>query len=130
MRSTSNSKWQAVDNKLKLFNFSTITMVKTPVPKIGVNPYTIEGKGYYEAKFKNLDERYRRKIIYARHKYKCALCNEVLDNTEAIELHHVIPKSEGGTDSLDNLVPLHRTCHQSLTFAKKKQTLKLINEYK
>jgi 5-methylcytosine-specific restriction endonuclease McrA len=37
---------------------------------------------------------------------------------EAIELHHIIPKKDGGEYSLKNIVALHKTCHVGITNAK------------
>jgi 5-methylcytosine-specific restriction endonuclease McrA len=37
---------------------------------------------------------------------------------EAIELHHIIPKKDGGGYTLKNIVALHKTCHVGITNAK------------
>ena len=39
---------------------------------------------------------------------KCKLCNK---KTEYIELHHIIPKSRGGTNDPNNLIELCSECH-------------------
>ena len=36
---------------------------------------------------------------------------------EAIELHHILPKKEGGGWTLKNIVGLHKTCHTGMTNA-------------
>ena len=36
----------------------------------------------------------------------CKICNAV-----AVDLHHIIFKSQGGTDNVNNLIPLCRSCH-------------------
>ena len=38
----------------------------------------------------------------------CALCGRALG--KRVEWHHVVPKSEGGRDT----VPLHRICHRTI----------------
>ena len=48
-----------------------------------------------------------RKAVYARDGYRCALC----DSTQYIQVHHVIPRSEGGTNSVMNLITLCGNCH-------------------
>jgi 5-methylcytosine-specific restriction endonuclease McrA len=65
-----------------------------------------------------------RKAVYIKHKYKCAACGEILDDNEKVELHHIIPAKDGGKYTLDNIVPLHRTCHESVTYAKKQDWFK------
>lgn len=44
----------------------------------------------------------RRKQIYRRDGYACALC----DNRQYLQIHHVVPRSEGGSDMPENLICL------------------------
>lgn len=37
---------------------------------------------------------------------KCAVCGDKFD-----VVHHIVPRHEGGTDELDNLIPLCNRCH-------------------
>ena len=39
---------------------------------------------------------------------KCKLCNKESDN---LELHHIIPKSRGGTNNKNNLIKICSKCH-------------------
>ena len=48
-----------------------------------------------------------RRFIYAREGYRCALC----DSTKYLQVHHCVPRSRGGTDSVQNLVCLCADCH-------------------
>jgi len=41
--------------------------------------------------------------------YKCCICGSF----EFLEIHHILPKKEGGTDEDDNLVPLCVCCHKN-----------------
>jgi RNA-directed DNA polymerase len=34
---------------------------------------------------------------------------------EALEIDHILPKADGGTDKWKNLVILHKECHQKKT---------------
>jgi RNA-directed DNA polymerase len=101
-----------------LLDPKTVLPIKVAAIKTDVNPYL--DKEYFDNRFKILDVKGSRKAVYIRHKYKCAACGEILGNTEKIELHHIIPRKMGGTDSLDNLVPLHKTCHEGVTYARTK----------
>lgn len=49
----------------------------------------------------------QRKAIYRRDGYRCALC----DSTQTIQIHHHIPRGEGGSNSPHNLVCLCSACH-------------------
>lgn len=48
-----------------------------------------------------------RKAIYRRDGYRCALC----DSTRYLQIHHAVPRGEGGTNSRQNLVCLCSDCH-------------------
>lgn len=38
--------------------------------------------------------------------FRCCICHKAF-----VEVHHIIPQSEGGDDTLDNAAPLCSTCH-------------------
>ena len=48
-----------------------------------------------------------RKAVYARDGYLCALCGSV----QYLQVHHVIPRSQGGSDFPENLITLCSKCH-------------------
>ena len=49
----------------------------------------------------------RRKAVYRRDGYRCALC----DCTQYLQIHHAIPRGEGGSDFAENLIVLCSKCH-------------------
>jgi RNA-directed DNA polymerase len=42
---------------------------------------------------------------------KCRWCELYFTESDLIEIDHITPRSEGGTDALSNLFALHRHCH-------------------
>ena len=48
-----------------------------------------------------------RKAVYRRDGYRCALC----DSTRFLQIHHVVPRGQGGTNSPHNLICLCSDCH-------------------
>ena len=54
----------------------------------------------------NIDNK-KRKTVYIRDGYRCALC----DSTQYIQIHHVIPRGEGGTNNVQNLIKLCPYCN-------------------
>ncbi len=46
--------------------------------------------------------------------WKCTVCGDALFNGEEIETHHIVPVKDGGDDSTDNLVHLHKVCHKQI----------------
>ena len=53
--------------------------------------------------------RYNKDRIVSMHGDTCVICGT--KNRSILEIHHVIPKSEGGTNEIGNLIPLCHTCH-------------------
>ena len=53
--------------------------------------------------------------LLAREKGKCQLCGKGYGgNGNGWQIHHIIPRSKGGTDRPDNLALLHRKCHEKI----------------
>lgn len=48
-----------------------------------------------------------RKEVYRRDGFRCALC----DDTRGLQVHHVVRRSQGGTNSPQNLITLCWKCH-------------------
>ncbi len=47
-----------------------------------------------------------------RQNHVCPVCRETLYNGEQLHKHHIVPRSQGGTDTYTNLAMLHLPCHQ------------------
>jgi len=119
IQSNDTHKWLIGNNKTQvLLNPVSVLPVKTAAMKTGINPYT--NKEYYTKRFKILDVDKFRKAVYNKHNHTCAACGEILRNSEATELHHIIPRKDRGKYTLKNIVPLHRPCHLSVTYARSK----------
>lgn len=48
-----------------------------------------------------------KKLAYLRDDYKCRLCGKPM-----YEVHHIIPRKDGGTHNLKNLICLCERCHK------------------
>lgn len=49
--------------------------------------------------------------IAKRQNYLCPVCNQSIFNGEETQIHHLIPRNQGGSDQINNLVHLHIYCH-------------------
>ena len=56
----------------------------------------------------------KHKKLAKMQKGQCVICGDSLFDAEELNVHHMIPKTEGGTDRMDNLALLHTTCHRQL----------------
>jgi RNA-directed DNA polymerase len=52
--------------------------------------------------------------LSARQQHTCPVCGDSLFNSEELHVHHLIPRSHGGTDRYTNLVLTHLYCHQQV----------------
>lgn len=62
----------------------------------------------------------------------CELCGESapfsVDEKPFLESHHIIPLSEGGKDSIDNVAALCPNCHRKVHYLKNTEDIKAIRE--
>ena len=82
-------------------------------------PYDIAWEPYFEdktiRKVKNdLALCGRIKKLWQAQKGKCMICQEDFSKKTGWHMHHVIPKLQGGKDTLSNLQLLHPNCHRQL----------------
>jgi 5-methylcytosine-specific restriction endonuclease McrA len=52
-----------------------------------------------------------RRAVLDRDRHRCRRCGSPATRFDALHVHHVVPRSEGGTDALSNLVTLCALCH-------------------
>jgi hypothetical protein len=72
--------------------------------------------------------RYRRKVaspkqwqaIIAAKQGPCRVCVNIGSNGHdwgVVEFHHIVSRGHGGDDVAENIIPLHRICHEGLHMA-------------
>jgi RNA-directed DNA polymerase len=54
-------------------------------------------------------------LLLKKYKGRCPECGLMFVGDDLIEVDHLIPRMDGGTDKFDNLQPLHRHCHDVKT---------------
>lgn len=73
-----------------------------------INP-DIEGKEYQEGQTKGYyDVRY---FVFARDNYTCQVCGK--SKGKILQTHHIVYRSNGGTNRADNLITVCNDCHTS-----------------
>ena len=98
------------------------TKRKMSLAKKGEKCYLyIDGRSYNKSPLRYGDDWNEvRKIIYRRDYYTCQKCGI---KRIPLDVHHKIPFLDGGSNELDNLISLCRSCHM-------KEELKYINSFK
>lgn len=84
--------------------------------KAKANPFDPEYEPYFEVRrqYKKQDFTQGRLIhlkIFERQKGICPICLNPIEEQSGWNMHHIIPKINGGEYTLNNLVMLHPTCH-------------------
>lgn len=122
LKRNENSRWDwGVNSQQVIFNLAKVTKWTPAKLKLypHQNPYTLEGSKYLEnRKISVYDTKYKVAIL-KKYNYICEVCGQSLLNNEAYEFHHLKPRIKGGTWKIENIQPLHRICHQKVTFQKK-----------
>jgi hypothetical protein len=88
------------------------------------NP-NINGVEYQQGKTLGYDN--VRAYVFARDNYTCQICKK---DKGILETHHIIFRSNGGTDKPDNLVTLHLHCHMKFHSGEIKHKFSKPKEYK
>ena len=96
-----NNNFQQQINPNAQTGSSNINLIKNPKPK----------------KHKRNVSESKKKFIASNQKWKCAHCQNLLDNT--YEVDHVVALYKGGSNELNNLEALCRNCHGKKTFMEK-----------
>ena len=87
-----------------------------------VNPYDPRWELYLEQRLTRAmtaSLRGRKSLLYLwkRQQGRCPRCGEVITPETGWHNHHIVYRSHGGSDSVDNRVLLHSVCHRQLHFA-------------
>lgn len=115
---TKKRSWRIGESEdILLFDVTQAKQIETKSLRNNVNPYSDENY-YVERTVIRNSEKFRA-AIYRKHNFKCFVCEQALYGPEEVHLHHVIPRKDGGEYTLVNIVPVHATCHESITYARK-----------
>jgi RNA-directed DNA polymerase len=56
----------------------------------------------------------RKRAVLQTQRYRCGRCGILFQPDETIDLHHHVPKEQGGKDTVENLVAVHVHCHHQI----------------
>lgn len=120
------NKWIFVGKKsnseLLLFQIPYVSIKRHILCK-DVNAYDPEAVEYFykrninRSKSALLSGKAKEALIKFQKGY-CPVCDVSLFNDEELEIHHVLPRRDGGDHSLKNLKLLHRACHKQVEYSK------------
>ena len=88
----------------------------------------ISGRGYQEGDMMGYAD--IRAYLFARENCTCQYCGKKIEKGQKAQIHHIVPRCQGGTDKPDNLALLHDTCHSNLHNSKRPKKLTKNKQYK
>lgn len=105
-----------------------ITKVRVEIAKFDIqklqNP-DIKGKEYQKGVTEGYDN--KRAYVFVRDKYTCQICKK---REGILQTHHIIPRKDGGTDKPDNMITVHKKCHEDYNKGLIKHKFRKPKEYK
>lgn len=82
------------------------------------HPNYIDGRSYDYAPNRYGDDWDNiRQLVYRRDNFTCQECGK---KNMKLDVHHIIPFLDGGSNELDNLISLCRSCHSKITIREKR----------
>lgn len=72
-----------------------------------LNHYLIDNSSKTKLDNQNIDKNLYN-FVHEKYNYQCAKCG----SKESLQIHHILPLSEGGQNNIDNLILLCHSCHQ------------------
>ena len=53
------------------------------------------------------------RLLHRRQEYTCAFCGISFEETDFIDIHRIVPRSQGGSNEVDNLTLVHSWCRKA-----------------
>ena len=116
------AKVKASDEKPKQVRLvlATDTKIRRHVKIRGeANPFDPKMESYFEGRLgwkmmENLNGRGRLRNLWWNQEGNCPNCDQKITEDTGWNVHHILPKSEGGKDNVSNLVLVHPNCHRQI----------------
>jgi RNA-directed DNA polymerase len=121
--------------KSVLIQLSKIPIKRHFIRRDGLNPFKHEHREILKrsvvrsAREKEINHRLQ--AVAKKTGFLCRVCGELLDvgnKAEILHIHHIVPKSKGGSDDKKNLLVLHDYCHMQVTHTKDKTLIARFKE--
>jgi RNA-directed DNA polymerase len=113
------SNHQGQSLKRHLHRLDTIPIKRHIKVKASANPFDPAWELYFEKRAdrqmaQSLAGRSRLTTLWHRQQGRCPHCHQKITTDSGWHVHHIVWRSHGGSDRLDNLLLLHPACHYQL----------------
>ena len=105
--------------KLQLFQAAYVPIKRHIKIKGEANPYDPEWEIYFEERLglqmlNNLKERKRLLRLWFEQDGICPICSQKITKETGWNIHHIVRRTDGGKETMDNLALLHPNCHRQV----------------
>ncbi len=105
--------------RVDLFAATSVPIERHVKVKEGANPYDPQWEPYFEQRLAVAMERHlhgRRRLLYLwkEQQGRCPHCTLPITTLTGWHRHHLVWRSKGGSDRVENLVLLHPDCHRAV----------------
>ena len=98
----------------RLYRLASTSIITHRLIRGEANPFDLDYEYYFESRASILAtaiNNYRQRQLFSKQSGLCASCQAPLLPDEVWHVHHLVPKTLGGSDQISNLSLLHATCH-------------------
>lgn len=107
-------KWTFTDGQITLLTHDTFQAgIKFIKIKGNKSPFDGDIKYWQKRTGKLMNDNLKRKLL-ANQKGNCSVCKLTINLEDKVDIHHIIPKSQGGKDKITNLSLVHKHCHHQV----------------
>lgn len=104
---------------MQLANASSTPIRRHIKIKSTANPFNPKDETYFENRLDwkmkaSLQRKRKLARLWVSQKMRCPVCHQLIDEHKNWNIHHIRPKTEGGSDNLSNLVMVHPNCHRQI----------------
>ncbi len=104
-------------NLIRLFKAGLVPVTRHIKVKEKANPYNPAWDNYFETRytkkwFSSKWGRTKLRCIWRQQEGLCPVCKAGFKGETGFHVHHIVERSKGGGDYLNNLVMLHPNCHR------------------
>ena len=106
-------RWVFCTERIELKAAEHTPIVRHVKIRANANPY-LEPEYFEKRKFQSGMRRLsgKFKAVWRKQRGVCPVCNRTIDLTEERKIHFRVPRSQGGTDTVDNMVYVHKDCEK------------------
>jgi RNA-directed DNA polymerase len=114
--------WKTIDGRKWIFSDGENTLKSHDMFRAGIEYVKVQGERspfdgdntYWQDRLGNGMKSTLKSKLHKTQSGKCAVCRKEFQANDTMEIHHVIPKSEGGTNKIENLRLVHLHCHDQV----------------